>query len=169
MSWFVEQILVAAHLISGAAWFGALVYRTFFVDPKARAFFTKPGDYEHFALQQADGMRYVVAAALLVCGASGFALLGLHWSEVDPRWWTLMIAKSVIWLIAFMVFIYISWVYWPYRVFATEAEFPRYQRQGLLLALVMIAFAASGILAGQLARSLPLGAQASSDFVQTSR
>src|SRR5262245_51340073 len=58
MSPLLEQALVAAHLMSAAAWFGALVYRAFFVDPKAVRFFGWPGDYEQFALHQAHGMRY---------------------------------------------------------------------------------------------------------------
>ena len=152
MSWLLEQALIAAHLMSGGAWFGALVYRTFFVDPKSRTFFRDPTAFEHFSLHQADGMRYVVAAALLVCGGSGFVLAGMAWPGPTGTWQTLMIVKSLVWLAALAVFVYISWVYWPRRVFAVESEYRHFRRKGFALALLMIAFAASGMLLGQLAR-----------------
>ncbi len=38
MNTLLDQGLAATHLLSGAAWFGALVYRTAFVDPKALKF-----------------------------------------------------------------------------------------------------------------------------------
>ena len=148
----VVQLLAVVHLLSGAAWFGALVCRTFFVDPKSMRFFERGGDYEQFALHLADGMRAVVTAALLVCGLSGFALLGLRWTPA-AGWLSLMAVKGVVWLAAFVVFVYISWVYWPRRVFAAGAEVAALRRQGLALALVMIALAGSGIVLGQAARS----------------
>src|SRR5262249_54567952 len=135
MAW-LDRVLALVHLLSGAAWFGALVYRTFFVDPKSRRFFTRSGDYEHFSLYLADGMRIVVTAALLACGLSGFALLGLRWTPTTG-WLALMVIKAVVWLVALVVFVYISWVYWPHRVFAVGADVAALRRQGLALSLVM--------------------------------
>lgn len=146
-----EQSLLAAHLLSGAAWFGALVYRTFFVDPKSRAFFQRGRDFESYSLHLADGMRFVVLLALLTSGLTGFALLGLRWNA-DAAWQARMAVKAVAWLLAFCVFVYISWVYWPRRLFATESEYPAIRRQGLALSLVMIGFAAVGLVLGQWGR-----------------
>mgnify|MGYP000990312802 CR=1 FL=1 len=148
MSIWLEQGLAAAHQLSAAAWFGALVYRTFFVDPKAKQFFERGSDYERYSLQLAHGMRGVVLLALLVCGGSGFILLGLRWNSSEI-WQTLMAAKIAVWLTAFGVFTYISWVYWPKRVFIVETEYRQMRRQGLFLSLVMIAFAGFGIVLGQ--------------------
>jgi hypothetical protein len=147
----LERALLAAHLLSGAAWFGALVYRTFFVDPKSLNYFPRSRDFESYSLHLADGMRYVVLLALLTSGISGFALLYLRWSG-ETIWQARMVAKAIVWLLAFAVFAYISWVYWPRRLFATESEYGRIRRQGLMLSLVMIGFAALGMLLGQWGR-----------------
>lgn len=147
-----EQALLLAHLLSGAAWFGALVYRTFFVDPKAKAFFAQVGQFEHFSLKLAHGMRYVVMLALVVCGISGFCLLGLKWQPA-AQWQMLMYIKIGIWLLAFAIFAYISWVFWPYRVFATAEELPVMHNQGFVLAFTMIVLSALGLALGQLAKS----------------
>lgn len=147
----LERLLLAAHLFSGAAWFGALVYRTFFVDPKALKFFAQRREYSAFSLHLADGMRTVVMLALLTSGLSGFALLGLRWSD-DALWQMRMATKAGIWLVAFALFVYISWVYWPRRLFATASEERGLRLQGLALSLTMIALAGLGMLLGQWGR-----------------
>src|SRR5262245_41034747 len=147
----LERALLAAHLLSAAAWFGALVYRTFFVDPKALQFFARGREFESYSLHLADGMRYGVLLALLTSGASGFALLGMRWGD-DALWQARMAVKSGIWVLAFAVFVYISWVYWPRRLFATPREQPSIRRQGLVLSLLMIGLAGLGMLLGQWGR-----------------
>jgi hypothetical protein len=147
----LDRLAAAVHLLSAAAWFGALVYRAFFVDPKARKFFAGGAGYERFSLDLADGMRYVVLVALLTCGLSGFALVGLRWSPADG-WLVLVAGKAGLWAVAFALFAYISWVFWPRRVFADAADWPAVRRQGLALSLVMIGIAGLGIVLGQAAR-----------------
>ena len=147
----LEPILAAVHLLSAAAWFGALVYRAFFVDPKAARFFRHGPEFERFSLDLAHGMRLVVLSALLTCGLSGFAWLGLKWNSAD-QWLTLMTVKAGLWGIAFALFAYISWVFWPRRVFATADDRPRVRRQGFALAVTMIGIAAAGMVLGQMAR-----------------
>jgi hypothetical protein len=154
MSFLLEQALAAIHHLSAAAWFGALVYRAFFVDPKALRFFPERTDFERFSLHLADGMRDVVLAALLTCGLSGFVLMGLRWDAASPSWLALMGVKAVLWVSAFAVFAYISWVFWPRRVFATETEVPAVRRQGVALALIMIGLAGLGMVLGQAGQAL---------------
>src|SRR5919202_2177275 len=89
----LDRAAAAVHLLSAAAWFGALVYRAFFVDPKALRFFAGGAGYERFSLELAHGMRYVVLIALLTCGLSGFALVGLRWSRADG--WLALVAGEV--------------------------------------------------------------------------
>lgn len=96
----LESALAAAHLLSAAAGFGALVYRAFFVGPKALWFFGRPAAFEEFFLHLADGMRFVVLAALLVCGLSGFALAGLRRPASGPAWQALMTGKAGLWAAA---------------------------------------------------------------------
>ena len=91
-------------------------------------------------------MRYVVLLALFTSGLSGFALMGLRGGR--RGWQTRMAAKAGLWALAFAVFAYVSWVYWPRRVFATKAEWPGVVAQGLALSLVMIGHRGAGDAAG---------------------
>src|SRR5262245_31090851 len=152
-----DQIAAAVHMMSAAAWFGALVYRVFFVDPKAHKFFAGGAGFERFSLDLAHGMRYVVLLALLICGLSGFVLVGLRWSAADG-WLELVAGKAGLWAVALALFAYISWVFWPRRVFAAAADWPATRRQGLALALVMIGIAGLGFVLGQAARLAAAGA-----------
>jgi len=156
VSGLLENAIAAVHHLSAAAWFGALVYRTFFVDPKALRFFGAGAEFERYSLDLADGMRYVVMAALVTCGLTGFALVGLRWNWID-QWLTLMAVKTGFWAIAFALFGYISWVFWPRRVFAVAGEWPSVRRRGFILSLVMVAIASLGFILGQLAQALRHG------------
>jgi hypothetical protein len=149
----IEHTLAAIHLLSAAAWLGALGYRLFFVDPKALKFLGDGAEYERFALHLADGIRRVVLTALLTCGLSGFGLAGLRWSASDG-WLALVAGKTGLWLIAFVTFAYVSWVYWPRRVFATADEWSGIRRQGVQISLAMIAIAGLGIVLGQLCQAV---------------
>src|SRR6266545_4928105 len=95
---FLEQIAFWVHGVSGAAWFGAIFYRTFVVDTKALAFFPDRAGYERFTTHMAHGMRHLVIAGLLVCGLSGFALVRLRWDGSNELWLGLMMAKMAVWL-----------------------------------------------------------------------
>src|SRR5205807_9616438 len=112
----------------GAAWFGALVYRTFFVDPKSRRYFERGADFETYSLHLSDGMRYVVMLALLASGLSGFALAGLHWSA-DAAWQARVAAKAALWALALGAFADGSWGYLRRRVVATKARWARVRAQ----------------------------------------
>lgn len=151
MTTAVEHTLAAIHLLSAAAWFGALGYRLFVVEPKVRKFLGPGAEYERFSLTLADGMRPVVLAALLTCGLSGFALAGMRWNLGD-RWLGLIAGKVALWAIALAGFAYVSWVYWPRRVFATADEWAGVRRQGLVISLTMIAVAGLGMIFGQLSQ-----------------
>src|SRR3954470_9135713 len=105
MNTMLEPAVATVHQLSAAAWFGALVYRTFFVDPKALRFLGAGAEFERFSLDLAHGMRGVVLASLLTCGLSGFALMGLRWNSADG-WLLLMAGKVALWAAAFAGFAY---------------------------------------------------------------
>ena len=149
----LDQTVAGIHVLSAAAWFGSLAYRAIFVDPKAMRFFRGGSEYERFTLDLAHGMRHVVLAALFVCGLSGFALVGLRWNMSDG-WLALVVGKAGLWTVAFAVFAYVSWVYWPRRVFAGAADWFVVRRQGLMLSVLMIAIAGLGIVLGQLSQAV---------------
>jgi len=148
----LEQLLYWVHGLSAAAWFGAIFYRTLVVDSKAFSYFRDRIEYERFSTHLAHGMRYFVTAGLLTCGLSGFALLGLKWGSTSNELLGLMVAKIVVWLLAFGLFTYVSWVHWPWRAFATPAEFRAYRRQGIVLAGSMVLLAGTGFALGQACR-----------------
>jgi hypothetical protein len=144
-----ETILLAVHLLSVAAWFGALVYRTFVVNTRAHLYFQRDRDYEEFMLVLTDGARYVVLAALLVGGVSGALLLGLHWQRhAEGVWIALMLGKVGLYALLFAGFVYISWWMWPRRSLALPAEFPREQRHAQFVAYGMLALLTAAMLLG---------------------
>jgi hypothetical protein len=153
MDHLLDLSLIAIHLLSAAAWFGSLVYRVLIVDPKALKLLGDGVGFERYSLHLAHGMRYVVLAALVTCGLSGFVLVGLRWSE-SGGWQSLMGVKAGLWLLASALFGYISWVYWPRRVFADATEWKTIRRRGLLLSLVMIGIAVLGMLLGQIGQTI---------------
>lgn len=153
MCHWLEQAVALVHTLSSAAWFGALVYRFLFVDPKAMKSLGDGAAFERFSLDLAHGMRYVVTLALLTCGLSGFALIGMRWNPAD-EWQTMIAAKVALWAIGVALFAYISWVYWPRRVFSDASDWPGVRRQGVRLSLAMVTIAGLGFVIGQLARTL---------------
>jgi hypothetical protein len=152
----LEQFLLWVHGLSAAAWFGAIFYRTVVIDNKAFAFFPRRADYEHFSTHLAHNMRYFVIAGLLTCGLSGFALVGLKWDGANVVWLALLSAKAVVWLAAFTLFTYVSWVHWPWRALAAPEEFAQYRRDGQRLAYAMVILAGTGFALGQACRAIPM-------------
>jgi hypothetical protein len=150
----LEHSLACVHQFSAASWFGALVYRTFFVDPKALRLFGRGSDYERFSLHLTDGMRGVALTALVACGLSGAALAGLRSFSHSTPWLVLMVLKVGLWVMASALFAYVSWVFWPRRVFAVEQEYAAFRRRSAVLSLIMIALAGLGILLGQVSRTV---------------
>ena len=148
----LEQVLFYAHGLSGAAWFGAIAYRTFAVDRKVAAYFPDPAAFERFSVHLAHKMRYPVWVGILTCAASGSVLMGLKWHPASGVWLGLMAAKVVVWLLACGLFCYVSYVFWPARCFASPAEFAGYRRQNFTLSVGMVALAAAGFVLGQTCR-----------------
>jgi putative copper export protein len=148
-SWLYAALL-ATHLLSVAAWFGALIYRTFVVNVRAGVYFDKrERDYEEFMLVLTDGARRVVLAALVVGGLSGVGLLALRWQRLaDPAWAAMLLTKSALYASLFAGFVYISWWLWPRRAFALPAEFPAERRHSQLVALVMLVLLTAAMLLG---------------------
>jgi hypothetical protein len=146
------QILVWAHGLSGAAWFGAIAYRTFAVDRKVGEYFPDRADFERFSVHLAHNMRYPVWIGLLTCAASGSVLMGLRWQPASGVWLGLMAAKVVVWMIACGLFCYVSYVFWPARSLAAPGEFAGYRRQNFTLSVGMVLLAALGFLLGQSCR-----------------
>jgi hypothetical protein len=80
--------------------------------------------------------------------------MGLRWHDDQSDWQMLMYGKIALWVVAFGVFTYVSWVFWPKRVFATDRDLVRLRRQGISLTVGMIGVAALGFLLGQVGQEL---------------
>jgi hypothetical protein len=150
----LEQLLFWIHGLSGAAWFGAIFYRTFIVDSKAFAYFPERADYERFTTHMAHGMRWLVIAGLVVCGSSGFALAIVRWNGSSEWWLALMLAKVLVWVAAGALFTYVSWVHWPWRSLAAPEEMMKYRFEGQMLAAGMVLLTGAGFALGQAGKLL---------------
>ncbi len=146
---FLVQVLFWVHGMSAAAWFGAIFYRFAVVDGKAFRYFSDAADYERFCAHLAHGMRYVVTAGMLTCAASGFALAGVRWNPDSGAWLGLVGAKVVVQLAAAGLFVYVSYVHWPWRSLAAPEESARYRRNGQRMAGAMVLLSGTGFLLGQ--------------------
>jgi hypothetical protein len=148
----LELLLLWMHGLSGAAWFGAIFYKTFIIDAKAFSYFPHRPDYERFSTHLAHGMRHLVIAGLSVCGLSGFALTAVKWDSIGDTAFALLVAKLAVWIAAGALFSYVSWVHWPWRIFASPEEMPRYRTEGRWLAIGMVILTGAGVALGQAMR-----------------
>jgi hypothetical protein len=148
----LEHVMFWVHGMSAAAWFGAIFYRFAVVDGKAYRYFAEPADYERFSTHLAHGMRYVVTAGMLTCAATGFALAGLRWQPDSGAWLGLVGAKVVVQVAAAGLFVYVSYVHWPWRSLAGPEEFAPDPREGQRLAGAMVLLSGTGFVLGQTCR-----------------
>jgi len=151
MTMVVHTCLLVVHLLAGAAWFGAMFYSHLVVQRRGRTFFEKPTDYEAFVATISHGGRWLVLGAFAVLGLTGTVLLmASHAGAHSPAWWSLVAAKTVLFVAALALFVHISWHMWPVRLFATAAEVPRVQQSFRRVAWVMLTLTALNMALGVL-------------------
>jgi hypothetical protein len=86
-----------------------------------------------------------------VLGLSGAVLLmASHAGRHSPAWWSLVAAKTVLFMAALALFAHISWRMWPARLFATAAEVPRVQQAFRRVGWVMLTLTALNMALGVL-------------------
>jgi hypothetical protein len=148
----VTAVLVVAHLLVAAIWFGAMGYSLGVVQPRARAFFAdRPAVYEELATTLAAGARWKVVGVLAVLAATGAGLV----LTTDPVartgwWWALVTAKIALLAAASGVFWYVSWRMWPRRIFALPAERDGHQQAFLRVGWTLASLAGSATVLGAL-------------------
>jgi uncharacterized membrane protein len=151
---FANSILTILHVLAGAAWFGAMIYSFFLLHPRARAYFSRPTDFEAFIATVSHGARWKVLAGLGLIAVSGAGLMVLRWPEpLSVRWLTLLGIKAALFVMAVVLFWYVSWRLWPARVLATQPEIPRFQALFQRVASTMILIAAVSMALGVLAHT----------------
>jgi hypothetical protein len=134
-----HALIAAAHVLAGAAWFGAMFYSLAVLHPRARSFFGGARQFEDFITHLAAGARWKVlgGAAFIALTGIGVALAGDMgtWSRGK---WICLVAKAILFVVAVSVFCHASWVLWPARTLASDAEVSRFQGRFRMVALTLL-------------------------------
>jgi uncharacterized membrane protein len=145
----LHSILAPIHVLSGAAWFGAMFYSWLVLHPRAQGYFSRPTEFEAFIATVSQGARYSVLTALSLMGITGLGLVLLRWPEIHSMTWLILIAaKTVLFLTALGLFVFVSWRLWPARILALENEISHFQKLSRRLAQVMLTIAGLSISLG---------------------
>jgi hypothetical protein len=148
----MRALVIAAHLLLGAGWLGAMSYSLFMVQPKAARYFRADDDaHEEFVTTLASGARWKVVGLLAALAATG-VVLALLAPGRTAGWWAGIAAKAGLLLLASAVFWWVSWRAWPARVFALPAERPRWRLRFRLAGLALMGCAGLASLFGVLIR-----------------
>jgi hypothetical protein len=136
-------LLHLLHLWVWALYAGSLIYIYCRLFPDIRRWLGSEERFEAFSLMTADGLRWWIFGALIAAGLTGLGLAVLRSGQGGGTvWWTLLAAKTVIWVVLLIVYAYVSYVMWPRRVFVATADRPAEQRRfaavaGVLVVLLM--------------------------------
>ena len=142
-------ILAAAHVLAGAAWFGAMLYSLAVLHPRARSFFGSSRQFEEFIAYLAAGARWKVlgSAAFIVVTGLGLLLLQVA-GPPAPGTGVCLVTKSILLVVAVSLFCFVSWVLWPARVLASAEEIPKFQRRFRIIAVTLLALVGASIVLG---------------------
>jgi hypothetical protein len=88
-------MVLVAHALAGAAWFGAMFYSLTVLHPKAQGYFPTAEAFEEFIATVSDGARWKVLGAMGFIGVTGIALLLLHGPAKASCLWLGLIARKV--------------------------------------------------------------------------
>ena len=151
----IHGILAVAHVLAGAAWFGAMFYSYAVLHPRARSFFRNPQQFEDFITHIAAGARWKVlggAAFILVTGLS----LMLYPVDGALSHWKLglRITKAILFVVAVGLFCFTSWVLWPARVMATAQELPKFHQRFRIIALALLVLIGGSLAIGAISSHL---------------
>lgn len=145
----LQFFVAVAHGLAGAAWFGAMFYSLYVLQPRAQRYFQEPRELETFITTLSHGGRWQVLSAFGIVGSSGIGLFLLHISNsMSAAWLWLVGVKLVVFLAAFALFVHVSWRLWPARVLATHDEIPAFQKKSRQLARVMMLLIGLSMVAG---------------------
>jgi hypothetical protein len=149
-----SALLVLAHAGIAAIWLGAMAYSLLVVQPRAERFLGDPQRYEEFAATLAAGARWKVLGMMAALGLTGawLAWLGAAGEPAPSSWWiTLVVTKGVLLVASLVLFWFVSWRLWPWRLFALPDELPAIRRRFRLVAVALTATVAANFVLGILA------------------
>ncbi|GEM_PF-789547 len=135
-----EALLLGVHVLGGGVWVGAMVFSIFVLHPRAELFFSSDADFEDFIFTVVHGARWKVfsgVVAILLSGV-GLSVWPGHGLDSDPVWIAAYVAKLALFSVAAGSFVYVSWVLWPKRTFATPEELPAIKAHFIRVGVVMV-------------------------------
>jgi hypothetical protein len=135
----VRWIFASAHVLAGAAWFGAMLYSLMVLHPRARSFFVSSRQFEEFIVHIAAGARWKVLSGMAFVALTGIGLLllpGDKHSSAGQNACT--IAKTALFVIAACLFCFTSWRLWPARTLASAEEIPKFQQTFRRIAVTLL-------------------------------
>jgi len=153
----IAGLRLGVHVLGGGVWIGAMFFSVFVLHPRAEAFFQGKAQFEDLLFTVVQGARWKVVAGAAAIAASGAWLLWEH-RAAGPLWSAVVAAKVGLLLLVIFLFGHVSWVLWPRRVFAAEAELPAIRALFRRIGALMIAANALNVGLGVLARLLRAGA-----------
>ena len=150
----IRALILGVHVLGGGVWIGAMAFSVFVLHPRAERFFSGGSAFEDFIFTVVHGARWKVVAGIVGIVASGVALaVAIGPGTVDP-WSGIVAAKVGLLVISLALFVYVSWVLWPLRVFASADELPAVRRRFWWVGVVMIGCNALNMGLGILAHAL---------------
>lgn len=141
---FAEALLLGVHVLGGGVWVGAMVFSIFVLHPRAEQYFERDADFESFIFTVVHGARWKVFAGVTAILLSGVGLSvwpghDLVGAERDGGvWLAVYAAKLALFCVSAGSFVYVSWVLWPKRTFATPTELPAIKRHFIRVGVVMV-------------------------------
>jgi putative copper export protein len=149
MDWF-RTIISVVHVLAGSAWFGAMVYSLFVLQPRARLFFKDPSQFEEFVAFVAHRSRWKVLSGMGFIAVTGLILFLFDYKS-HSRLYTIIIGtKSVLFVLAVGLFCFVSWKLWPARCLASANEIPKFQQRFRLIGVILLILAATMMILGLL-------------------
>src|SRR5215813_5787626 len=145
----IYALIAAAHVLAGAAWFGAMLYSLMILHPRARSFFGKPRAFEDFVAHIAAGARWKVLGGAAFIALTGLALLGRPTTgPLSSGKWICLIVKIILFLATVSLFCYASWVLWPARVMGSTEDIPRFQRRFRVIGITLLVLVGTSMVIG---------------------
>jgi hypothetical protein len=150
----VHLLLAAAHVLAGAAWFGAMLYSLAVLHPRARSFFGGPRKFEDFITFIAAGARWKVLGGAIFIALTGVSLMCAVAGMSSPGKLACLVVKAILFVAAVSLFCYTSWILWPARTLASVEEIPRFQQKFRMIALALLVLVGASMVIGLLSSHL---------------
>lgn len=146
----IEAALLAVHVLGGGIWVGVMVFSIFVLTPRAEAYFRSADAFEDFIFFVVHGARWKVLAGIvgILFSGIGLSVLPSHGVHDSPAWLALYGLKIALFCGSAGGFVYVSWVLWPQRTFATPEELPGVKANFMRVGVAMVVANALNVVVG---------------------